>query len=68
MDYIRRHWHLALRSARLDGTRLVMLCVISFILGTVIQRQSDVRQLSVCVDALSQARQVVEAHAMERHR
>lgn len=44
---------------RIDGTRLVMLCVISALVAAGAQRYHDVRQLSRCVDALDQAHDVV---------
>jgi hypothetical protein len=50
---------LTMRSSRLDGTRLVMMCVVVCIVTAIVQRAYDVRQLSRCVDALDQAHDVV---------
>ena len=60
MDTIRRHWHLVLKSGRLVGTRTIMLLVSTMILTAVVQRAYDVRQISRCVDALDDARDVLE--------
>jgi hypothetical protein len=54
------HQPMSLRSARLDGTRTIMLCVCVCIVTAIAQRSYDVRQISRCVDALSEAAHVVQ--------
>lgn len=51
---------------RLDGTRLIMVAVMAFMAGALVQRARDVAAMSACVNVLELAREVVEQHAAER--
>ena len=50
---------LKMRSARVDFTRLLMACVISSMVAAWAQRRHDERELSKCVDTLTEAHDVV---------
>jgi hypothetical protein len=52
--------------SRLEGTRLVMVSVMAFMLGAAVQRARDIVHLSACVSVLELAQEVVEQHAAER--
>ena len=51
---------------RLGGTRLIMVSVMAFMLGALVQRARDVAAMSACVNVLTLAREVLEQHAAER--
>jgi hypothetical protein len=52
--------------SRLGGTRLIMVSVLAFMLGALVQRARDVAAMRACVSVLGLAREVVEQHASER--